>query len=151
MSRVCVLVPFALDEQGLANRRLQQQSVKLGPDIEFDYKGVKAGPALYDSYHDYILADLSMFDAGLDAADEGYDAICIDTMSDSGANALRSMLDIPVITPGKASSHRADARKQVLGADPVGRLDPALHEGLPGVRADLLPRVDPLDQHAAGR
>jgi hypothetical protein len=44
-----------------------------------------------------------MFEAGLDAADEGYDAICIDTMSDSGANALRSMLDIPVITPGKAS------------------------------------------------
>ena len=39
--------PFALDEQGLANRRLQQQSVKLGPDIEFDYKAVKAGPALY--------------------------------------------------------------------------------------------------------
>ena len=103
MSRVCVLVPFALDEQGLANRRLQQQSVKLGPDIEFDYKAVKAGPALYDSYHDYILADLSMFEAGLDAADEGYDAICIDTMSDSGASALRSMLDIPVITPGKAS------------------------------------------------
>jgi allantoin racemase len=103
MSRVCVLVPFALDEAGLANRRLQQESVKLGPDIEFDYKGVKAGPALYDSYHDYVLADLSMFEAGLDAADEGYDAICIDTMSDSGASALRSMVDIPVITPGKAS------------------------------------------------
>ena len=42
-----------------------------------------------------------MFEAGLDAASEGYDAICIDTMSDSGANALRSMLDIPVITPGR--------------------------------------------------
>jgi allantoin racemase len=103
MSRVCVLVPFAFDEKGLANRRTQQESVKLGPDIEFDYKAVKAGPALYDSYHDYILADLSMFEAGLDAAAEGYDAICIDTMSDSGAAALRSMVDIPVITPGKAS------------------------------------------------
>ena len=103
MSRVCVLVPFALDEKGLGLRRLQQESVTLGPDIEFDYKAVKAGPALYDSYHDYILADLSMFEAGLDAAAEGYDAICIDTMSDSGAAALRSMVDIPVITPGKAS------------------------------------------------
>ena len=103
MPKVCVLVPFALDAQGMANRRLQQQSVKLSPDMELDYKAVKTGPALYDSYHDYVLADLSMFEAGLDAADEGYDAICIDTMSDSGANALRSVLDIPVVTPGKAS------------------------------------------------
>lgn len=103
MPKVCVLVPFAFDEKGLANRRTQQESVKLGPDMELDYKPVKAGPALYDSYHDYILADFSMFEAGLEAADEGYDALCIDTMSDSGANALRSMLDIPVVTPGKAS------------------------------------------------
>jgi allantoin racemase len=101
--RVCVLVPFAFDEKGLANRRLQQQSVELGPEMKLDYKPVKAGPALYDSYHDYLLADLSMFEAGLEAADEGYDALCIDTMSDSGANALRSVLDIPVVTPGKAS------------------------------------------------
>lgn len=103
MPRVCVLVPFAFDEKGLANRRTQQESVRLSPDMELDYKPVKAGPDLYDSYHDYVLADLSMFEAGLDAADEGYDALCIDTMSDSGANALRSVLDIPVVTPGKAS------------------------------------------------
>ena len=42
-----------------------------------------------------------MFEAGLDAADEGYDAICIDTMSDSGASALRSVLDIPVVPPAR--------------------------------------------------
>jgi allantoin racemase len=58
--RVLVLVPFALDEGGVANRRAQQQSVELGPDIEFDYRPVKAGPALYDSWHDLVLADMSM-------------------------------------------------------------------------------------------
>ncbi|MGN6169172.1 MAG: aspartate/glutamate racemase family protein [Solirubrobacteraceae bacterium] len=103
MPRVCVLVPFAFDEKGLANRRQQQESVRLSPDIELNFKPVKAGPALYDSYHDYVLADFAMLDAGLEAAEEGYDAICIDTMSDSGANALRSMLDVPVIAPGRAS------------------------------------------------
>lgn len=103
MPRVCVLVPFAFDEKGLANRRQQQESVRLSPDVELGYKPVKAGPALYDSYHDYVLADFAMLEAGLEAASEGYDAICIDTMSDSGANALRSMLDIPVIAPGRAS------------------------------------------------
>jgi allantoin racemase len=103
MPRVCVLVPFAFDDKGIANRRQQQESVRLSPDVVLDYKPVKAGPALYDSYHDYVLADLAMLEAGLEAADEGYDAICIDTMSDSGANALRSVLDIPVIAPGRAS------------------------------------------------
>jgi allantoin racemase len=103
MPRICVLVPFALDENGIANRERQQRSVKLGPDIELEYKPVKAGAALLDSYHDYVLEDLAMLEAGLEAAAEGFDAICIDTTSDSGANALRSMLDIPVVGPGRAS------------------------------------------------
>lgn len=103
MPRVCVLVPFPLDDDAVANRRRQQRSVKLSPDMELHYKPVKAGPALLDSYHDYTLADLSMFEAGLEAAEEGFDAICLDTMSDSGANPLRSTLDIPVVAPGRAS------------------------------------------------
>jgi allantoin racemase len=103
MPRVCVLVPFPLDENGVANRRRQQQSVRLSPDMALDYRPVKAGPALLDSYHDYALADVSMLEAGLEAAEEGYEAICIDTMSDSGVNALRSLLDVPVVGPGRAS------------------------------------------------
>jgi len=103
MAKVLVLVPFAFDEKGLANRRAQQASVKLGSDIEFDYRPVKAGPALFDSYHDWLLADVAMYEAGITAQEDGYDAVCIDTMSDSGVNALRSVLDIPVIGPGKAS------------------------------------------------
>jgi Asp/Glu/hydantoin racemase len=103
MPRVCVLVPFPLDDSAVDNRRRQQRAVKLSPDMQLDYKPVKAGPALLDSHHDYVLADLSALEVGLEAADEGYDAICIDTMSDSGANALRSMLDIPVVAPGRAS------------------------------------------------
>ncbi len=98
-----VLVPVAMDENGLAKRRTQQNSVELGDNIEFDYRPVKAGPALYDSYHDFALADVAMFEAGISAEQDGYDAVCIDTMSDSGLDALRSVLDIPVISPGKAS------------------------------------------------
>ena len=103
MDKVLIIVPFALDEKGLANRRAQLNSVKLGPDMEFDYKPVKAGPDLYDSYHDLTLAEVCMFEAGMTAQEDGYDAVCIDTMSDSGMNALRSVLDIPVISPGRAS------------------------------------------------
>ena len=44
-----------------------------------------------------VLADLSIVDAGRNAEAEGYAAVCIDTIIDSGVNALRSMLSIPVI------------------------------------------------------
>jgi allantoin racemase len=103
MARVLVIVPFAFGEGGLANREAQMQAVQLGPDIELDYRGVKAGPALFDSHHDWVLADVALFEAGSTAEEDGYDAVCIDTMSDSGMNALRSVLEIPVIGPGRAS------------------------------------------------
>ena len=47
-----------------------------------------------------------MYEAGVTAQEDGYDAVCIDTMSDSGVNALRSMLDIPVIGPGPLRTSR---------------------------------------------
>ena len=103
MYKVLVLVPFAFGEKGLAKRRAQLKGVKLGPDVEFYFKPVKAGPDYVDSYHDYTLMEMAIFEAGLMAEKDKYDAVCIDTVSDSGMNSLRSMLDIPVIGPGKAS------------------------------------------------
>ena len=103
MAKVLVIVPFALDEEGLNNRRVQQKAVKLGPDIEFDYKPVAAGPTSFMSAHDWALMEVAIWEAGMSAQEDGYDAVCIDTMSDSGMAPLRSMLDIPVISPGKAS------------------------------------------------
>ncbi len=103
MPKVLVIVPFALDEEGVNNRRAQQKAVKLGPDIEFDYKPVTAGPTSFMSAHDWALMEVAIWEAGMSAQDDGYDAVCIDTMSDSGMAPLRSMLDIPVISPGKAS------------------------------------------------
>jgi allantoin racemase len=103
MPRVCVLVGFTLDEEGLRNRRSQLEEVQLGPDYEFVFKPVKSGPAYYDSYHDALIADLGMFEAGIEAQAEGFDAICIDSMSDSGIKPLRSALEIPVLAPAKLS------------------------------------------------
>ncbi|MCP8939456.1 aspartate/glutamate racemase family protein [Alsobacter sp. SYSU M60028] len=101
MKRVLVIVPFPMTDEELGRRKDQLKSVKLGPDIAFDFRPVRVGPANYTSQHDFTLADFSILDAGLDAQAEGYDAVCIDTMSDSGMSALRSLLTIPVIGPGR--------------------------------------------------
>lgn len=101
--RVLVIVPFPMGEENLAKRREQLGSVDLGPGIDFEFRPVRVAPKGYVSQYDMALADAGILEAGLDAQGQGYDAVCIDTMSDSGVAALRSVLDIPVIGPGRAS------------------------------------------------
>jgi allantoin racemase len=103
MARVLVVVPFPMSGENRRAREAQLGAVQLGPGIEFHFRPVRAAPANYTSEHDSVLADVSILDACKRAQDEGYDAVCIDTMSDSGLAAARSVLDIPVIGPGRAS------------------------------------------------
>ena len=103
MAKALVIVPFPLDAEGVANRHLQLESVKLGPDIDFDFRPVKASCTSFMSDHDWALMDMGCFEAGLSAEDDGYDAVVIDSTADSAAGALRSVLDIPVIAPGRTS------------------------------------------------
>ena len=103
MRRVLVIVPFAMAPEHLALRREQLQGIELSAQLQFEFRPVKAGPVNYSSHHDFVLADVANFEAGCRAQDEGFSAVCIDTMSDSGVAALRSVLDIPVFGPGKVS------------------------------------------------
>jgi len=103
MKKVLVLVPFPMSDENRALRAAQTAAVQLGPDIWFDYRSTRAAPRNYISASDLALAEIGMLDAGLEAEADGYDAVCIDTVSDSGMAALRSELSIPVIGPGRAA------------------------------------------------
>lgn len=103
MKKVLVIVPFPMTDDNRALRQAQLASVELGQDIRFEYRSVRAAPKNYISASDLALAEIGMLEAGLRAEAEGFDAICIDTVSDSGVAALRSELSIPVIGPGRAA------------------------------------------------
>jgi allantoin racemase len=103
MPSVLVIVPFPMDEHNLSQRREQLNAVELGGDMRFEFRPVRVAPSNYVSGHDAVLAELSIIEAGLAAQREGFDAVCIDTMSDTGVAALRSVLSIPVIGPGRHS------------------------------------------------
>jgi Asp/Glu/hydantoin racemase len=103
MAKVLVIVPFPMSEENLAQRRDQLAAVTLAPDIEFVFQSTRAAPKNYVSQADLVLADVGILEVGQDAEARGFDAVCVDTMSDSGVAALRSVLDIPVIGPGRAS------------------------------------------------
>ena len=103
MKQVLVIVPFPMTEKNRNQRREQLNAVTLGPNIAFTFESVRVAPRNYVSASDMVIADIGVLEAGLGAEQRGFDAICIDTMSDSGVAALRSELSIPVIGPGRAS------------------------------------------------
>ncbi len=102
-----MIVPFPLDDDGVELRRAGIPSELIPDDVELEVVAVKDGPETADSIYDVFLMDMFIFEAGLDAQRAGCDAICIDTVSDSGMKPLRSRLEIPVIGPGQVACHIA--------------------------------------------
>jgi Asp/Glu/hydantoin racemase len=92
MKRVLVIVPFPMSEQNRDQRRQQLEAVELGPDIAFDFESVRVAPRNYVSASDMTLAEFGALESGLTAQERGYDAVCIDTMSDSGLMLMAMML-----------------------------------------------------------
>ncbi|MFQ3595465.1 MAG: aspartate/glutamate racemase family protein [Sphingomonadaceae bacterium] len=101
--RVKVLVPIPMDAQGVAARAAQLPPDQVGSGFAPEFVAVPWGAALGDSYHDMLLMDWTVFQLGIDAEQEGYAGVLIDTVSDSGLRALRSALSIPVVGPGEAA------------------------------------------------
>lgn len=107
VKRVKVIVPIPMGEDGVANRAAQLPPALIAPGFAPHFAAVRWGAGLGDSYHDMLLMDWTVFQAGVAAEREGFDGVIVDTVSDSGVRALRSRLSIPVIGPGEAAFHAA--------------------------------------------
>jgi allantoin racemase len=105
--RIKFIVPIPMDAAGEAARASQLPASLISPGFAPEFSAVRWGAALGDSYHDMLLMDWTVFQAGIEAEKEGYSAVVVDTVSDSGVRALRSRLSIPVIGPGEAAFHAA--------------------------------------------
>src|SRR5581483_11167419 len=83
------------------------KAVSIDPALEFVYQPVKAAPKLGESYHDAAIFEMAIFEAGCEAEADGFDAVCLDTVSDSGLRPLRALLNIPVLGAGLTSYQTA--------------------------------------------
>ena len=101
--RIKYIIPFPFDDEGVANRAAQIPTELLGRDTEVECVPVRNSATLVDCYYEDLVFDMYIAEAGLRAEEEGYDAVIMDTVSDSGMYALRSRLSIPVIGPGLVS------------------------------------------------
>jgi len=89
----------------LIENQIPQKYINAEFDVEF--VGSKRLMSLGNSYYDMYIMDTIVVEAGIRAEEEGFDAVCINTVSDSGLYALRARLNIPVIAPGQSSFHIA--------------------------------------------
>jgi allantoin racemase len=101
--KIKYIIPFALGDDGLARRAAQVPTEALDSETIVDCVCVRSHPAGLDSHYDASIVDMYVAEAGLSAEDEGYDAVLMDTVSDSALRTLRSRLTIPVIGPGLAA------------------------------------------------
>jgi len=101
--RIKFILPFPFDHQGVANRAAQIPKEILGPDTDVECIPVRNSATMVDCLYEALVFDMYIVEAGLRAEEEGYDAVIMDTVSDSGLYALRSRLTIPVIGPGMVS------------------------------------------------
>lgn len=103
--RIKVIIPFPMDADGVRNRAAQVGKDDLLPGTEVDFVPVKNSARTADSAYDTFLMEMFVFEEGIKSEAQGYDAVCIDTISDSALYPLRSRLTIPVVGPGELAWH----------------------------------------------
>ena len=103
IKRILMIVPVPVPDVALPSFAAQIPAELIRPDIAIDFVPTRNGANLLDSLYEQTLADAWVLDAGARAEEQGYAAVCVNSMSDSGLAALRSRLSIPVVGPGRAS------------------------------------------------
>ncbi|MCY1281880.1 Asp/Glu/Hydantoin racemase [compost metagenome] len=110
--RVKMIFPVPMSEATRPLVESQLPAELQRPDIEVSFVGAGRVSTLADSYYDMAVMEQAVIEAGIRAEEEGFDALCINTVSDSGLAALRSRLSIPVLAPGQSSFLMASALGQ---------------------------------------
>ncbi|WP_205342676.1 aspartate/glutamate racemase family protein [Denitrificimonas caeni] len=105
--RIKMIFPVPMSD---ATRPLVESQLPPGlvrDDIEVVFVGAGHVMTLADSYYDMAIMEVAVIEAGMTAEAEGFDAVCVNTVSDSGLAALRSRLSIPVVAPAITAFHTA--------------------------------------------
>lgn len=95
--RIKFILPAPLPRQAIALFASQIPDTIKRSDFVLDFVGCRAGATYLDSDYERTLSDAFVLEAGATAESEGYDAVCTFSTSDSGIDALRSRLKIPVV------------------------------------------------------
>jgi allantoin racemase len=88
----------------ITDKRFEEESIieakKFSSNnLQIDVERIPYGTESIESTYDEILASPGIIKVGVEAEKQGYDGIFISCMGDPGVNALRELVDIPVVGP----------------------------------------------------
>lgn len=101
--RILNIIPVPIPPEALTAMSGQVPADIVHPGFDNVFVSARAGGSVIDSPYEQTLCDAFVLDAGCRAEDQGYDGVCVNSMSDSALAALRSRLTIPVVAPSQAS------------------------------------------------
>lgn len=101
--RILNIVPVPVPALALEAFKAQLPADAVHPGFDNVFVAAARGARLIDSAYEQLLADAFVLEAGCRAQEDGFAAVCINSMSDSALSALRSRLDIPVVGPASSS------------------------------------------------
>lgn len=105
--KIKMIVPVPVPAEALDSFAAQFPDHLVRPDISVEFCCAAKGGTALDSLYEGVMADAFCLDAGLRAEEEGFAAVCVNSMSDSGVAALRSRLSIPVLGTAAPTYHLA--------------------------------------------
>lgn len=93
--RIKMIFPVPISEATRPLVESQLPDSLIRDDIEVSFVGAGQVMTLADSYYDMAIMELAVIAAGVKAEEEGFDAVCINTMSDSGlVHCVRAYLSL---------------------------------------------------------
>lgn len=101
--RIKMIVPVPVPPEALRAFASQIPAHLVRDDISIEFGCAARGGMTLDSLYEGTIADAFCLEAGARAEEEGFDAVCVNSMSDSGVAALRSRLSIPVVGTAQAT------------------------------------------------
>ncbi|MCP5379296.1 MAG: hydrogenase expression protein HupH [Novosphingobium sp.] len=95
--RIKMIVPVPVPQAALEAFSAQIPAPLMMPGVSVEFACAARGGSALDSIYEGSIADAYCLEAGARAEAEGFSAVCVNSMSDSGVAALRSRLTIPVV------------------------------------------------------
>lgn len=105
--QIRMIIPVPVPAAALDGFAAQLPAGLMRPDLSVEFCCAARGGSALDSPYEGVMADAYCLDAGLRAEAEGFDAVCVNSMSDSGVAGLRSRLSIPVLGTAAPTYHLA--------------------------------------------
>jgi allantoin racemase len=105
--RILVVIPMAAPPEDVAMRYQDLPEGLLDARTQVEFRAARFGGKAADSWYDLSLMETGALEAAAGAEAEGFEAVCIGSVSDAGLYPLRSRLSIPVVGPGQVGFHVA--------------------------------------------